>query len=321
MTTATGFSAKGGFFGPSVAEPSTPPAPPSARRSGRATMVATGFTAKGPVPGSSVAAPATTTVTPAPGPAAVMVAETVPASPMEDPIHLIVDDDEQAVRRAGWLRISVRIVGNLVMLAMVAGFTLVAVLPATGARAMIVLSGSMEPLLSAGDAAIITDVPPADLEVGDVITFHGIGEDKRLTTHRIIDLVELPSGLHFQTQGDANSSPDVDLAPAGGVVGRYDGRIPYGGRALLLLSRPEAKIVLVAVPALLILMGELRTLVAAATNRRRQRTEAVRPVVMTVAMLLLAAALGVAATMATMAVMTEADHAGDNSFSTTTTFP
>lgn len=319
MTAATGFTAKDGFFGPSVAEPSAVPSPPPARRRPRAATVAPGFTARGGYLGPCVPEPAAPTVAATPAPPAVIVAEAVPGSPAEDPIHLVLDDDEQPVRRAGWLRTSVRIVSNLVMLVMVAGFTLVAVLPATGARAMIVLSGSMEPLLSAGDAAIITDVPSADLEVGDVITFHGIGEDKRLTTHRIIDRVELPSGLHFQTQGDANSSPDVDLAPAGGVVGRYDGRIPYGGRALLLLSRPEAKIVLVAVPALLILMGELRTLVAAAMSRRGERTEAAtRPVVMTVAMLLLAAALGVAATMATMAVMTDADHTGDNSFSTTT---
>lgn len=223
--------------------------------------------------------------------------------------------------RRGWIRASVRVAGNLLMLAMVAGFTLVAVLPATGARAMIVLSGSMEPLLTAGDAAIITDVPAEDLEVDDVITFHGIGEDKRLTTHRIIDLVDLDSGLHFQTQGDANASPDVNLAPAGAVVGRYDGRVPHGGRALLLLSRPEAKILLVAVPALLILLGEIRTLLAAAGNRRHERAEATtRPVVVTVAMLLLAAVMGVAATMATMAVMTDGDQAGDNSFSTGT-FP
>lgn len=74
-------------------------------------------------------------------------------------------------------------------------------------------------------------------------------------------------------------------------------------------------------PALLILMGELRTLVAAAMNRRRERTEAAtRPVVMTVAMLLLAAALGVAATMATMAVLTDADLVGDNTFSTASVF-
>ncbi|MBW3657472.1 MAG: signal peptidase I [Actinobacteria bacterium] len=288
MTAATGFTAKGGFFG--------------------ATTLAE--------------APATPAVDALPFVPAPAVMSSV-VSTVDDPVHLVLDEgEEQRVRQAGWLRTAVRLVGNLVMLVMVAGFTLVAVLPATGARAMIVLSGSMEPLLSAGDAAIIRDVPATDLDVGDVITFHGIGEDKRLTTHRIIELVDVEvGGLHFQTQGDANSSPDVDLAPAGAVVGRYDGRIPYGGRALLLLSRPEAKIVLVAVPALLILMGELRTLVAAAMNRRHERTEtATRPVIMTVAMLLLAAALGVAATMATMAVMTDAGHAGDNTFSTATTF-
>jgi signal peptidase len=220
-----------------------------------------------------------------------------------------------------WLRALTRSAASLTMLVLVAAFTVVAALPAVDARAMIVLSGSMEPLLSAGDAAIIREVESDDLVVGDVITFQGIGADKRLTTHRIIDLVPLDSGLHFQTQGDANSSPDVDLAPAANVVGRYDGRIPYGGRALLLLSRPEAKIVLVALPAALILIGELRTMAGVLAARRRERAgPAGRRLAFTAAMLVLSAIAGVAATAATMAVVTDTAAAGDNSFSTATTF-
>lgn len=245
-----------------------------------------------------------------------------PEIEVEDPIRLVLehgDEDPDRGPRRGFLRRAVRVLGTFLMLVMVVGFTLVALLPATGARAMIVLSGSMEPLLSAGDAAIIRQVPPSALEVGDVITFHGIGADKRLTTHRIIDLVQLDSGLHFQTQGDANTSPDVDLAPAGGVVGRYDGRIPHGGRALLLLSRPEAKILLVAVPALFILAGEIRALVATVVARqRRQAGTPARRIALAGTMLLLSAALGVTATMATMALMTDADDTADNSFSTGT---
>lgn len=205
------------------------------------------------------------------------------------------------------------------MIALAVTFAAIAAMPAVDARAMIVLSGSMEPLVSAGDAAIIRDVPVEQLRVGDVITYHGIGESKGLTTHRIVGLVPLDSGLHFQTQGDANTAPDPDLAPASNVVGRYDGTIPSGGRALLLLTRPEAKIVLVAVPAGLMLVGELRTLVAALRARSGDH-QAHRRLVLAGLTLLLASAIGVTATAATMALLTDTVAVGDNTFSTATTF-
>lgn len=224
-------------------------------------------------------------------------------------------------RRAG--RFMLRLAVNLSMLVLVAAFTLVAVLPATGARAMIVLSGSMEPLLAAGDAAIIRDVPVEDLQAGDVITFHPIGADKRLTTHRIIDRVDLPNGLHFQTQGDANATPDVDLAPARNVVGRYEGMIPHGGRVLLQLTRPEAKIGLIALPALFFLVGEIRSLLANLRQRRIEQPErggAYPRFAFGAAVLVLAAAAGVAATMTTMAVLTDAATVSENTLSTASSF-
>ena len=240
---------------------------------------------------------------------------TRPADPAETP-----DVGHRSVTaRVVWF--IVRWVANLAMVVLIATFTLVAILPATGARAMIVLSGSMEPLLSAGDAAIIRDVPAQQLEVGDVITFQGIGVDTGLTTHRIIQRIPLDSGLHFQTQGDGNEAPDVNLAPARNVVGRYEGMIPYGGRALLALSSREAKIALVALPALLILVGEIRSLIAAAAQRygpgspTRPRTVAVG-----IAALTLAAIAGVAATTATMAMLTDAATITDNTLSTADTF-
>lgn len=237
--------------------------------------------------------------------------------------HLLVA--RPAAARRHWrhrLERFVRCCTTLGMLVLVMMFTGIAAMPAVDARAMIVLSGSMEPLVSAGDAAIIRDVPVEDLRVGNVITYHGIGGSTGLTTHRIIDRVRLDSGLHFRTQGDANTSPDPNLAPASNVVGRYDGRIPGGGRALLLLSRPEARIVLVALPAALMLAGELRTLTAAlrARSRATPNQHARRRLALAGLAMLLAATVGVTATAATMAVLTDTAAVGDNTFSTSSTF-
>ncbi|HEX9889216.1 MAG TPA: signal peptidase I, partial [Nitriliruptorales bacterium] len=320
-----------------------PPGPhPIETWEGETVTAGTTFTARGGIGGRTTATldrPATTPAadhttiildrpTPTPTQPAPILDQPLPGGPLAAPEMALLDPYDlmarpPAARRSWWRLVNgiVRLLTTLAMLVLVVTFTAVAAMPAIGARAMIVLSGSMEPLVSAGDAAIIRDVPVEDLRVGDVITYHGIGEDKRPTTHRIIGLVPLDSGLHFQTQGDANTSPDPNLAPASNVVGRYDGMIPYGGRALLLLSRPEAKIVLVALPALLILMGELRTLVsviAARVDGRRSGER--RRLVLAGLALLLAGAVGVTATAATMAVLTDTGAVDDNTFATSATF-
>lgn len=134
------------------------------------------------------------------------------------------------------LRVTIALAG----IALTVGMGAVALLPQVGARAMIVTSGSMEPTINVGGLVIVEETDPEHITVGDVITFNGYSGEG-LTTHRVIDRRIVGDRLHFRTQGDANDTPDVDLAPAEGVVGRVRADIPYAGWVLAELGRPELR--------------------------------------------------------------------------------
>lgn len=151
------------------------------------------------------------------------------------------------LRRA--FRRSVRAVTVLTRLSIVLGgvaltisMGLIALLPNVGARAMIVTSGSMEPTINVGGLVIVEEVDPETITVGDVVTYRGYASGG-LTTHRVIDRRIVGERLHFRTQGDANDTPDVDLAPAEGVFGKVRLDVPHAGRAMNELTRPELRYV------------------------------------------------------------------------------
>ena len=84
----------------------------------------------------------------------------------------------------------------------------------------------------------------------------------RLVTHRIVSITKSPSGKPvFETKGDAN--PVVDpwkftLARPEQAVYRFS--IPYMGYVLAALTLPISRIVLLALPALVIALLLLRGL-------------------------------------------------------------
>lgn len=82
-----------------------------------------------------------------------------------------------------------------------------------GADAWVITSGSMEPVLSAGDL-VLTSPPEADVayDAPTVITFF---DGDRFVTHRIVEVVD---GA-YRTQGDANADPDSALVDPADVEG------------------------------------------------------------------------------------------------------
>ena len=97
---------------------------------------------------------------------------------------------------------------------------------------LVVKSGSMEPVIHAGDIIITVPVQPseikADPKYGDVIVFFKppyYGDSRYLIVHRAVDVVE--DG--FITKGDANAVVDPwSPVPPSYVVGKWTGmKIPY----------------------------------------------------------------------------------------------
>lgn len=99
-----------------------------------------------------------------------------------------------------------------------------------------VLSGSMEPALSAGDLVVIQKTDK--LAPGDIVVYQS-GKD--LIIHRITALGE----DMLQTKGDANPVPDPPIAVSS-VKGKLVHRIPVLGNAVRVLKTPGAVVLLLA---------------------------------------------------------------------------
>ncbi|MCL1900063.1 MAG: signal peptidase I, partial [Promicromonosporaceae bacterium] len=99
-----------------------------------------------------------------------------------------------------------------------------------GAVPLTVLTGSMQPGIRPGDVVVSRPVNPADLSVGDVITFQPTSGDPTLVTHRIVALNLVGGELEtIITRGDANGANDPPLVPEQ-VMGRVLYSVPLVGR-------------------------------------------------------------------------------------------
>lgn len=127
-----------------------------------------------------------------------------------------------------------------------------------GGRALSVMSGSMSPAIETGDVVASRGVSPLDIRRGDVITFRDPTDPDRLITHRVKEIVISGNEARFVTKGDANNSAERWTVAADGEVGLVLYRLPKLGYALAWLGHPLAKLLLVAIPALLFGAYELR---------------------------------------------------------------
>ena len=99
-------------------------------------------------------------------------------------------------------------------------------------KARIVLTGSMEPTISAGDIIITTPITRKEPKVGDVVAYQAKrfnGENVAVFSHRIIS-GDLQSG--FVVKGDANKSPDNQKPKAPDILGVVIFVIPFLGNIL-----------------------------------------------------------------------------------------
>lgn len=109
-----------------------------------------------------------------------------------------------------------RLVGRIVrQLWVVAGSVAMSVLslfglgpPAGAYQIRTVLTESMRPTMPEGSVVMVRPVAPSDLQVGDVITYRIPVDDRRIVTHRIVDITEPGVQPVVRTEGDANNAPD-----------------------------------------------------------------------------------------------------------------
>jgi len=128
----------------------------------------------------------------------------------------------------------------------------------TADHSFIVLSSSMEPTYSPGDIIVVKDVDPANIVVGDVITF-SFGEDK-VVTHRVLDIEQTEERLLFTTMGDAMSSPDLNPVLEENVIGKVIFSIPFYGYLLYYVNSIYGLVLFILIPASILVAMEIRDL-------------------------------------------------------------
>lgn len=150
-------------------------------------------------------------------------------------------------------------VALLLLLALVAPFVVYGFPGVIGADAsFVVLSGSMEPGITAGDAVIVDSVRPGAIAVGDVITFTRDGTSSPIT-HRVVEVTGEGAAREFVTKGDANEEVDARTVPAANVVGRVVLTIPYIGLVVDFANTQPGFLLFVALPIALLVLNEAYT--------------------------------------------------------------
>ena len=119
---------------------------------------------------------------------------------------------------------------------------------ALGSRTVIILSGSMEPVIHAGSAVIARPVPSESLQVGDVIVFAPTANAVIPKVHRILSIREADGVRYYTTRGDANGSDDPDEVSLGGTGWRVWYSVPLVGYVVAWGSSRAGNVALIGLP-------------------------------------------------------------------------
>ena len=117
-----------------------------------------------------------------------------------------------------------------------------------GYQMLIVRSGSMEPSISTGSTVLVQPVPPAQLRVGDVITYERTDGPPVVVTHRIVEVLDAGPPPTFRTKGDANEVVDPYTVTFHSTGGKVVLAVPFAGYFYNALAMPAVRLVLIGVP-------------------------------------------------------------------------
>ena len=120
-----------------------------------------------------------------------------------------------------------------------------------GWKPFIVLSGSMETEISAGDIVVVKEVDLNSLKINDIIAFN---EDDIVITHRIVDIISDGGEVKYITKGDNNKENDKNYVLPSQVEGIYKFRLYGIGNFAMFLQNPIGLVVCLSIPVLLLIL-------------------------------------------------------------------
>ena len=113
-----------------------------------------------------------------------------------------------------------------------------------GYKPFVVTSGSMESAINIGDLVFVKNVNIEELKVNDIIAYK---DDDIVTTHRIVEVVEVDGNKCFKTKGDSNNTVDEDIVCKDQIEGKYVNKLAKVGNFILFIQKPLGFIVMMLV--------------------------------------------------------------------------
>ncbi len=142
-------------------------------------------------------------------------------------------------------------------LLLIAAVLLVFLWRSQSVRIYSVQSASMEPYIQVGDAVLVRPFNQAIIKSGDVVTYKDPRDSQLLITHRVISFDRSTSMV--TVKGDANLIHDKPLH-ASLIVGKVSAVTPKAGYIIDVLRTPAGLLVGIYVPAMIVLISEIRRL-------------------------------------------------------------
>ena len=138
-----------------------------------------------------------------------------------------------------------------------------------GMTPLAVLSGSMEPTYHVGSLIYVADADPAEVQVGDPITFK-ISDDT-MVTHRVVGIDT--EAQTFQTKGDANDNVDGGAVAYQNLVGKPVFTIPYMGYVAAYANTTTGMIILVTIVLVILVLTFLPDLLMKADEKDKDKED------------------------------------------------
>lgn len=120
-----------------------------------------------------------------------------------------------------------------------------------GWKPFIVLSGSMETQISAGDIVVVKEIDTQNLKKGDIIAFK---EDDVVITHRIDEVEEKDGQVQYITKGDNNKAQDIGTVLPNQIEGVFKFKISRLGNLAMFVQTPLGMIVCLSIPIIIIIL-------------------------------------------------------------------
>lgn len=139
-----------------------------------------------------------------------------------------------------------------------------------GWKPFIVLSGSMESEIYAGDVAVVKEVDEDEIKEGDIIAFR---EGETVITHRIVKQEEENGEKVFYTKGDNNNEIDTNTVSLNQIEGVYKFKISGLGNVAMFIQTPTGILACLSIPLALLIILQIVNSAQERKNRRNEENE------------------------------------------------